>query len=142
MIELLPNFLVDAGIVTAFITVFGVITSASINAMVSKRNSANALSNDKIKEILDRLELTTTETNVKVNNLGQDVNEVRDGTIKASRYRLFHDMTLYIKKGSVSLEEFREITILFESYRKMGGNGEIEALYRIFSELKIQGVTK
>jgi hypothetical protein len=63
---------------------------------------------------------------------------IQDGTRKIQRYRLYHDLKREVMRGYTTLDHFREISILFESYKNLGGNGEVEALFDKYKELPIK----
>lgn len=88
----------------------------------------------------------------KITNLSDDVTEVkknvsvvmeigkenRDGIRQTQRYRLFKEMTRDVKLGYTTLSRLNEISRLFHSYVKLGGNGEIKDLYHIYIKLPIK----
>ena len=88
----------------------------------------------------------------KITNLSDDVTEVkknvsvvmeigkenRDGIRQTQRYRLFKEMTRDIKLGYTTLSRLNEISRLFHSYVKVGGNGVIKDLYHIYIKLPIK----
>lgn len=92
----------------------------------------------------------------KITNLSDDVTEVkknvsvvmeigkenRDGIRQTQRYRLFKEMTRDIKLGYTTLSRLNEISRLFHSYVKLGGNGEIKDLYQIYIKLPIKPTKK
>jgi hypothetical protein len=80
-------------------------------------------------------------------NTAEEIKEVRTelDTLKNSsrssrRYTLFRDLEHAIERGYTSLEERREIAKLFECYQVLGGNGEIQTMYDIFTHLPIKEV--
>lgn len=62
----------------------------------------------------------------------------RDGIKYTQRYRLYHDMSRAIANGYTTTREIQELTILFESYVGLGGNGAVKALYEKFTQLEIK----
>ncbi|MVX58255.1 hypothetical protein E5983_01020 [Streptococcus danieliae] len=73
------------------------------------------------------------------------VSEIRESALKNSdglktlhSYRLAHDMKADILRGYTTLDRKQAIAKLFESYKKLGGNGEIELLYHEFVELPLK----
>lgn len=76
--------------------------------------------------------------NKKLGKIINKLDNIEDGTLKTLRYRLFHDLRAEIEKGETSFEHFRELSILFASYRNLGGNGEIEVLFKKYSDLPIK----
>lgn len=75
---------------------------------------------------------TTTSENKEISK------ENRDGVTKIQRYRLFNDLKKEIQKGYTTIEVYRELGILFDSYSKLGGNGEIKVLFKKYQELPIK----
>lgn len=62
----------------------------------------------------------------------------RDGLKYTQRYRLQHDMEKAIIIGYTTTQQLNELSILYESYRNLGGNGAVEALYQKFIRLPIR----
>lgn len=85
------------------------------------------------------------EINVEIAELKKDVSEVkeiggenRDGIRNTQRYRLFKEMTRDIKLCYTTLSRSTEISKLYHSYEKLGGNGEIHDLYEIYKKLPVK----
>ena len=85
------------------------------------------------------------EINVEIAELKKDVSEVkeiggenRDGIRNTQRYRLFKEMTRDIKLCYTALSRSTEISKLYHSYEKLGGNGEIHDLYEIYKKLPVK----
>ncbi len=93
-------------------------------------------------------ELTTMNNRLDVlQNTAEEIKEVKNelDTLKSSsrssrRYTLFRDLEVAIGRGFTTLEERREIAKLFECYQVLGGNGEIQTMYDIFTHLPIKEV--
>jgi len=84
-----------------------------------------------LKEQVDGIDQMTVTINYQ-----NDV--IQDGTRKIQRYRLYHDLKSEVMRGYTTLDHFRELSILFESYKNLGGNGEVEALFDKYKELLIK----
>ena len=88
------------------------------------------------------------EINKEITELKKDVSDVkaiggenRDGIRDTQRYRLFKEMTRDIKLCYTTLSRSTEISKLYHSYEKLGGNGEIHDLYEIYKKLPVkQGI--
>ncbi|MBS4462295.1 hypothetical protein JXA27_06950 [Aerococcaceae bacterium zg-B36] len=91
-----------------------------------------------IKNKLDNL-------SVDVSNLKNNVEEVmnitlenRNGIRYTQRYRLYYDMQKAISRGYTTVGDLEEISVLYESYHSLGGNGAVEALYEKYKNLEIK----
>lgn len=134
----MPPWLTDSAVVVAMVTVMGGTLSTFINASVNRKDRLIKDQYDDIKDDLMGLmakmrsiDETTVQTKIVVET-------TQDGTKKIQRYRLFNDLKTEIEQGWTTLENYRELSILFESYKNLGGNGEIEALYAKYKELPIR----
>lgn len=85
------------------------------------------------------------EINVEIAELKKDVSDVkaiggenRNGIRDTQRYRLFKEMTRDIKLCYTTLSRSAEISKLYHSYEKLGGNGEIHDLYEIYKKLPVK----
>ncbi|HEL2457732.1 TPA: hypothetical protein TZY53_000651 [Streptococcus suis] len=67
-----------------------------------------------------------------------DVENLKTSSRSSRRYVLYRDLDAAIERGWTTLEERREIAKLFESYKILGGNGEIETMYGIYCELSLK----
>ena len=129
-----PNSFVDlinavAPVAGTFLTTIGGIAIAKIGSnnnkeLANMNTRLNTLQNsvDELKEV--RSELDT----------------LKNSSRASRRYTLFRDLEVAIERGYTSLEERREIAKLFESYKVLGGNGEIQTMYEIFTHLPIKEV--
>lgn len=94
------------------------------------------------EDILNRL----SDMSEQIQDVRMDVqrveiigNDNRDGIRTTARFRLYDTMTRAIERGWTTVEEHREISKLYkDAYVKLGGNGEIHALYEIFERLPIR----
>ena len=134
----MPPWLKDSAVIVAMVTVLGGVLSTLITSLVNRKDTVLKNQYDNIQEdlidLIDKVKSiddTTTQT--------KNISEItQDGTKKIQRYRLFHDLTKEISQGYTTIEHFRELSILFESYKSLGGNGEIEALFEKYKQLPIQ----
>ncbi len=60
----------------------------------------------------------------------EELEKLKKNSKDITRYRLYHDMTKDIIAGYTTLENKREIAKLFDSYKMLDGNGEIEMMYK------------
>lgn len=118
------------GVWIAIITVIG----GGLLKGVFENLSQSRVSNDKITQVLKEIEKTKTDiTDIKTIAL---IN--RDGLKYTQRYRLQHDMQRAILEGYTTTQQLNELSILYESYRNLGGNGAVEALYQRYIKLPIK----
>ena len=95
--------------------------------------------------VIERLQEDITAIKGEVIDMKEDVSEIktvafvnRDGIKYTQRYRLQYDMQRALALGYTNTQQLNEISILYESYRHLGGNGAVEALYNRFIELPIR----
>jgi hypothetical protein len=100
---------------------------------------------NKAKEVLEDISSTLSTLKQQVDGIDQTTvainhqnDVIQDGTRKIQRYRLYHDLKREVMRGYTTLDHFRELSILFESYKNLGGNGEVEALFDKYKELPIR----
>ena len=134
----MPSWLTDTAVVTTIITA----CSGFLTLIVTKIFDQKAKEKkDVLDEILENIGIlsekitTIDETTVSIT---EQNSVIQDGTKKIIRYRLFHDFKKEIIQGYTTLDHYRELSLLFESYQKLGGNGEVEALYHKYKELTIK----
>lgn len=128
----------DTAVIVAMVTVLGGVLSTLINALVNRKDNILKLHYEDIKKDLTGLinkVKTIDETTIQTKGITE---MTKDGTLKIQRYRLFHDLTREIAQGFTSIEHFRELSILFDSYKSLGGNGEIEVLFEKYIQLPIK----
>ncbi|GGE26232.1 hypothetical protein [Streptococcus himalayensis] len=121
---------VTDSVLVAIVTVSGGIFGTLITAIFNRKSDETKVQQKQIIERLDTIDQTTKE-------IQEIALKTQDGTKKIQRYRLFHDLQVEILQGHTTIERFRELSILFESYQTLGGNGEIEALYEMYKKIPI-----
>lgn len=135
---MIPMWLKDTAVLTTIITACSGVLTVLLNKMFEwKSNKAKGVLEDisktlcTLKQQVDGIDQTTVAINHQ-----NDV--IQDGTRKIQRYRLYHDLKREVTRGYTTLDHFRELSILFESYKNLGGNGEVEALYEKYKDLPIR----
>lgn len=123
--------LVSDAVVIAFL---GGIVSI-ITAQITTQSKKNA---EIITNKLSDLNKDITELKKDVSDVKEIGKENRDGIRQTQRYRLFKEMTRDIKLGYTTLSRLNEISKLYHSYEKLGGNGEIHDLYEIYIKLPVR----
>ena len=122
--------LVSDAVVIAFV---GGIVSI-ITAQITTQSKKNA---EIITNKLSDLNKEITELKKEVSYVKEIGKENRDGIRQTQRYRLFKEMTRDIKAGYTTISRLNEISKLYHSYEKLGGNGEIHDLYVIYIKLPV-----
>ncbi|MBS4769671.1 hypothetical protein KG090_00650 [Carnobacteriaceae bacterium zg-ZUI240] len=62
----------------------------------------------------------------------------RNGLKHTQRYRLQKDVSEAVERGYTTIHEVQELTALYDSYHRLGGNGVIDTLFSKFQELTIK----
>ena len=106
-----------------------------ITAQITTQSKKNA---EIITNKLSDLNKDITELKKDVSDVKEIGKENRDGIRQTQRYRLFKEMTRDIKAGYTTLSRLNEISKLYHSYEKLGGNGEIHDLYVIYIKLPVR----
>lgn len=134
----MPLWLKDTAVLTTIITAFSGILTILLNKLFEWKTAENkkvlrGISDtlSTLKDQVDGIDRTTADINHQ-----NDV--IQDGTRKIQRYRLYHDLKYEIMKGYTTIDHFRELSILFESYKNLGGNGEVETLFDKYKEIPIK----
>lgn len=134
----MPPWLLDTTVLTAIVTGCSGVLTVLITKIFDWKDKQKKGVLDEILDTVTGLDdkvKSIDETTVAINNQN-DI--IQDGTKKIQRYRLFHDLKKEIMKGYTTVEDYRELSILFESYKMLGGNGEVEALYNKYKDLPIK----
>ncbi|HFI0255172.1 TPA: hypothetical protein ACGO1F_000827 [Streptococcus suis] len=114
-----------------FLTTVGGIAIAKIGA-----NAKNELTT--INARLTTLQNVADDNQVNLKAVKSEVDNLKDSSRSSRRYTLYKDLDTAIERGWTTLEERREIAKLFESYKALGGNGEIETMYQIYIQLPMK----
>lgn len=131
-----PNIIIQ--IITAitpiagpFLTTVGGIVIAKIGS-----NAKNELTT--INARLTTLQKVADDNQVNLKDVKNEMDSLKSSSRSSRRYTLYKDLDTAIERGWTTLEERREIAKLFESYKVLGGNGEIETMYGIYCELPLE----
>lgn len=131
-------WLKDTAVLTTIITACSGLLTVLLNKMFEWKSN-------KAKGVLEEISTTLCTLKKQVDGIDQTTvainhqnDVIQDGTRKIQRYRLYHDLKHEVMRGYTTLDHFRELSILFESYKNLGGNGEVEALYEKYKDLPIR----
>lgn len=114
-----------------FLTTVGGIVIAKIGS-----NAKNELTT--INARLTTLQNVADDNQSNLKAVKSDVDNLKNSSRSSRRYTLYKDLDTAIERGWTTLEERREIAKLFESYKILGGNGEIETMYQIYIQLPMK----
>ena len=134
----MPPWLADTAVITTLITTCSGLLTFVISKIFDHKERKNKGALDEILENIGNLSDKVATIDATTVSINQQNDVIQDGTKKNIRYRLFHDLKREVMQGYTNIERYRELSILFESYQDLGGNGEIEALYQKFKELPIR----
>lgn len=134
----MPDWLTDTAVLTTIITACTGLLTVLVNKIFEWHSN-------KAKSVLEEISSTLGDLKGQVDGIDRRTVEInhqndviQDGTRKIQRYRLYHDLRREVMQGYTTLDHFRELSILFESYKNLGGNGEVEALYEKYKDLPIR----
>lgn len=85
---------------------------------------------NEVKEVLLRHAKDNEERDLYMHTMG----EALMGIIHD---RVLHNVDEYIERGGITREELTTLTSMYAPYRKLGGNGDVQAAYNIADELPI-----
>lgn len=129
-----PNSFVD--LIQAFAPVAGTFLTTIGGIAIAKIGSNN---NKELTNINTRLD-TLQNTSEEIKEVRRELDTLKNSSRSSRRYTLFKDLEQAIERGYTTLEERREISKLLEGYQVLGGNGEIQTMYEIFTHLPIKEV--
>lgn len=129
----MPPLLKDSAVLVALITVsggvIGTLISTVANFFINRRDNEVKRGQKEIIRSLDILKNDNIKIKADLTSNAEELEKLKKNSKDITRYRLFHDMTKDIIAGHTTLENKREITKLFNSYKMLDGNGEIEMMY-------------
>ncbi|NQO47619.1 hypothetical protein HO963_01415 [Streptococcus suis] len=127
-------WLKDSAVLVALITVAGGVVGTLIstisNFFIGKRDNEVKQGQKAIIHSLDILKNDNIKIKADLASNAEELEKLKKNSKDITRYRLFHDMTKDIIAGYTTLENKREIAKLFDSYKMLDGNGEIEMMYK------------
>ncbi|HEM6189619.1 TPA: hypothetical protein U2C48_000232 [Streptococcus suis] len=133
-------------IIGAVAPTIGVIATGGFGYLAARSNNLNKAQFGELKQSME--DIKDDVSNVKkvvdgnrssLSDVKEEVSTLKNSSRSSRRYLLYKDLEIAIERGWTTLEERREIAKLFDSYKILGGNGEIETMYQIYIQLQIKG---
>lgn len=134
----MPEWLTDTAVLTTIITACTGLLTVLVNKIFEWHASKSGAVLEEISGALGTLKDQVDGIDQRTVEINHQNDVIQDGTRKIQRYRLYHDLKKEVIMGYTTLDHFRELSILFESYMNLGGNGEVEALYEKYKKLPIK----
>lgn len=134
----MPEWLTDTAVLTTIITACTGLLTVLVNKIFEWHASKSRAVLEEISGALGTLKDQVDGIDQRTVEINHQNDVIQDGTRKIQRYRLYHDLKKEVIMGYTTLDHFRELSILFESYKNLGGNGEVEALYEKYKKLPIK----
>ncbi|HEP1794286.1 TPA: hypothetical protein VB881_000903 [Streptococcus suis] len=132
-------------IIGAVAPTIGVIATGGFGYLAARSNNLNKAQFGELKQNME--DIKDDVSNVKkvvdgnrssLNDVKEEVSTLKNSSRSSRRYLLYKDLENAIKQGWTTLEERREIAKLFDSYKILGGNGEIDTMYQIYIQLPMK----
>lgn len=132
-------------IIGAVAPTIGVIATGGFGYLAARSNNLNKAQfgelkqgMESIKDDVSNLKKVADDNQSNIKAVKSDMDNLKNSSRSSRRYTLFKDLDTAIERGWTTLEERREIAKLFESYKVLGGNGEIETMYQIYIQLPMK----
>ncbi|HEL9629122.1 TPA: hypothetical protein U0K61_000230 [Streptococcus suis] len=132
-------------IIGAVAPTIGVIATGGFGYLAARSNNLNKAQFGElkqgmkdIKDDVSNLKKVADDNRNRLNDVKEEVGTLKNSSRSSRRYLLYKDLEIAIDRGWTTLEERREIAKLFDSYKILGGNGEIETMYQIYIQLPIK----
>ncbi|HFU4217070.1 TPA: hypothetical protein ACGO8M_000446 [Streptococcus suis] len=132
-------------IIGAVAPTIGVIATGGFGYLAARSNNLNKAQfgelkqgMEDIKDDVSNVKKVVSDNRNSLNDVKEEVETLKNSSRSSRRYLLYKDLETAIERGWTTLEERREIAKLFDSYKILGGNGEIEAMYQIYIQLPMK----
>lgn len=132
-------------IIGAVAPTIGVIATGGFGYLAARSNNLNKAqfgelkqNMEGIKEDVSNVKKVVDGNRSSLNDVKEEVSTLKNSSRSSRRYLLYKDLEIAIERGWTTLEERREIAKLFDSYKILGGNGEIETMYQIYIQLPMK----
>ncbi|MEG3275849.1 hypothetical protein [Streptococcus suis] len=134
-------------IIGAVAPTIGVIATGGFGYLAARSNNLNKAQfgelkqgMEDIKDDVSNLKKIADDNQVSLVAVQEEMDTLKNSGRSSRRYTLYKDLDTAIERGWTTLEERREIAKLFESYKILGGNGEIQTMYEIYITLPLKEV--
>lgn len=74
----------------------------------------------------------------KLKEINEKIQKIANGTLMITRYRLLKDMTFFLEQGFIELKQLNELTLIYESYKDLGGNSVVTELFERCQNLPLR----
>ncbi|HFR3976735.1 TPA: hypothetical protein ACHVI3_000845 [Streptococcus suis] len=132
-------------IIGAVAPTIGVIATGGFGYLAARSNNLNKAQfgelkqgMEDIKDDVSNLKKVADDNQTNLKAVKGDVDNLKNSSRSSRRYTLYKDLDTAIERGWTTLEERRETAKLFDSYKILGGNGEIETMYQIYIQLPMK----
>lgn len=132
-------------IIGAVAPTIGVIATGGFGYLAARSNNLNKAQFGELKQGMEdikgdvsNLKKVADDNRNRLNDVKEEVGTLKNSSRSSRRYLLYRDLETAIERGWTTLEERREIAKLFDSYKILGGNGEIETMYQIYIQLPMK----
>ncbi|HEM5988508.1 TPA: hypothetical protein U2B37_000589 [Streptococcus suis] len=132
-------------IIGAVAPTIGVIATGGFGYLAARSNNLNKAQFGELKQGMEdikddvaNVKKVVSDNRNSLNDVKEEVDTLKNSSRSSRRYLLYKDLEMAIERGWTTLEERREIAKLFDSYKILGGNGEIETMYQIYIQLQIK----
>ncbi|HEM3194104.1 hypothetical protein [Streptococcus suis] len=139
----MPNEILH--IIGAVAPTIGVIATGGFGYLAARSNNLNKAQfgelkqgMEDIKDDVSNLKRVADDNQVSLVAVQEEMDTLKNSGRSSRRYTLYKDLDAAIARGWTTLEERREIAKLFDSYKILGGNGEIETMYQIYIQLPMK----
>ncbi|HEL2201666.1 TPA: hypothetical protein TZE08_001239 [Streptococcus suis] len=132
-------------IIGAVAPTIGVIATGGFGYLAARSNNLNKAQfgelkqgMEDIKDDVSNLKKIADDNQVSLVAVQEEMDTLKNSGRSSRRYTLYKDLDTAIERGWTTLEERREIAKLFDSYKILGGNGEVETMYQIYIQLPMK----
>ncbi|HFI0120262.1 TPA: hypothetical protein ACGPB3_000336 [Streptococcus suis] len=132
-------------IIGAVAPTIGVIATGGFGYLAARSNNLNKAQFGELKQGMEdikddvlNVKKVVSDNRNSLSDVKEEVETLKNSSRSSRRYLLYKDLETAIERGWTTLEERREIAKLFDSYKILGGNGEIETMYGIYCELPLE----